>query len=276
VTEGLTPYPRWNGTLATASRVGVVIESEIQRILQSTWGLVGIVAAFAVGAAAIGQLWELRQTTGEYNLGLVNWMYDFLLWAGLGIAAITGSTTLLDDKRRGALDLYFTRSLTPNEYLGGKALAQLAVAAGVFILPVVAVALLAIPLFDSQPEGYWRIIPVGAAIGIGWALVVVGLSLGVSATGRSTAGAMVLVLGSFVVLEVFLARILEALTANPHFALLSPLACARQVNAWRLGQTLPHDYPVHYALIVLGGLAVLGWSLLWWRRPRVKGAEVDA
>jgi hypothetical protein len=227
-------------------------------------------------AAYIGSLWEMRQRgLDAHSIDNFVRMLNVIVWGPLLVAAITGSTTLLDDKRRGALDLYFTRSLTPHEYLAGKSFAQLAVAAGVMLAPIILYVLVAQLFFAQHPEGWLMAIPIGAAIAIGWALLVVGLALGVSATGRSTAGAVVLVLGAFAIVEVLLWRLLEAVTDSVYVALISPIAGARQIIAWSFGTELPHGFEVHWAFIVWGALAILGWGLLWWRRPRVKGAEVD-
>lgn len=273
MTEGVTPYTRFTGTFSSASRLGVVVEGELQRVLRSTWGLVAVLAGVAVGVAFIGQLLEFRQAGRPHEMASVVTMLGWLLWSSLAVSAVTGATALLLDKQHGALELYFTRSLTPGEYLTGKCLAQFSLAAGVVFVPALAYFAIAFLLFGEHPEGWAMVLPVAAAVAVGWGLLVTGLALGISAVGRSVAGAVVLLLGAFAVVEVVLWRLVEALTDNIYVALISPMAVTRQLTAWMLGQPLPHEFEVVWAAAVWLVLVLVGWGLLFWRRPRVRGAE---
>lgn len=273
MSEGVTPYTRFSGAFSTASRLGVVYEGELQRVLRSTWGWLAALAGLLVALAFAGQLLELRQAGQPHQMASVVTMFDWLLWPSLAVAAISGVTALLADKQNGALELYFTRSLTPGEYLAGKCLAQFSLSAGVVFVPVLAYVLIALLLFGEHPEGWAMVLPVAAAVAIGWGLLVTGLALGISAVGRSAGGAVVLLVGAFAVLEMFLWRILEVLTDNIYVALISPMAVTRQLTAWILGQPLPHEFEVVWAASVWLALVLLGWGLLLWRRPKVRGAE---
>lgn len=273
--DGATPYNRWPGELAQTSRFGVVFEGEIRRVLRSNWGLLSVLLGLAIGLAFIGQLFDFRQRGVALQLDHFVSMVDMVLWGGLAVAAITGTTALLLDKQHGALDLYFTRSLTPREYLLGKSLAQFTLATGVVFAPVIVYMLVALLVIgvDGLPEGWALWIPWGLAVAAGWGLLVTGLALGISAVGRSAAGAVVVLAGAFLIAEVLLWRMLEGLTDSVYAALISPLAGARQLNAWLMGHTLPYGFEPHWAAIVWGFLVFLGWGLFIWRRPRVRGVE---
>ncbi len=251
----------------------MVFEGEVQRVLRSSWGLVAVLIGLAFGLAYIGQLLEFYQQDVALSLGHYESMLNWLLWGGVAVAAITGATTLLLDKQHGALEIYFSRSLTPGEYLAGKSLAQFSLSAGVVFVPVLVYVLMGYLLYGEFPDGWGKVIPVGLAVAVGWGLLVTGLALGISAVGRSAAGTVVLIAGAFVVVEVFLWRLVAALTDNAYVALVSPMAGARQLTAWLLGQELPYEFGVHWAAAVWAVLVLFGWGLLLWRRPRVRGAE---
>jgi ABC-type transport system involved in multi-copper enzyme maturation permease subunit len=270
---GKAPYTRYQGAFATGSRLGVVFEGEVQRVIRSTWGLVALMGGIALGVAYIMSLLTTRQTTDAHTLAPYMEMMGLLPWAGLAVAAITGTTTLLLDKQHGALDLYFTRSLTPGEYLAGKCLAQFALSGGVVFVPVLVYVLMAHVLFSVHPEGWGMAIPVAFAVATAWGLLVTGLALGVSVVGRSASGAVVVLAGAFLVVEVILWRLVGALTDSAYVALISPIQGMRQITAWLMGQPLPHEFGVEWAVAVWLILVLFGWGMLFWRRPRVKGIE---
>lgn len=273
LSEGATPYTRWRGAFSPASRLGVVFEGEVQRVLRSGWGLMAVLVGVAIGLAFIGQLFEFRQAETGLRLGHFEQMLNLVLWGGLAVAVLTGATTLLLDKQSGALEIYFSRSLTPTEYLLGKSLAQFSLSAGVVFVPVLLYVLVGYLLFNEFPDGWGMLIPVGLAVAVGWGLLVTGLALGVSAVGRSTAGTVVLLVGAFAVIEVFLRQLMTWITDNAYVALVSPMAGTQQLTAWLMGRELPYEFGVHWAAAVWLVLVLFGWGLLIWRRPRVRGAE---
>lgn len=267
VVEAITRYPKWTGALSTAPRVLPIAREEFLRIYRNTWTMVavGVFVALAVIMQVATRASGLDQLADALRL---------LEWGALGVAAVGAGPALLDDARKGALELYLSRGATRTTYLLGKAL-------GVWGIVVLAVFLPGIVYYGSGLFGLdeipieWRWAWAGIlGHALIWGTVVAGLGLGLSVVMRSSRAASLVLFGAVFGLDVFISTILTGITRNDTFQILSPIANLMQQNAWLFPSLdAPFDFPFWWGLIVLGGIALVGWGLFVLRAPRVKGVD---
>ncbi|HEX9816793.1 MAG TPA: hypothetical protein VGB18_07425, partial [Candidatus Thermoplasmatota archaeon] len=120
--EGVKPYPRWDGPLASGPPLFAIVSSEFRRALRNIWFILGFALVLMYTVLFIGDAFSEGVSNEEASrdayvtfitrpsvnfLGAINIELSF---APVLIAAIIGCPTLLEDSRRGALELYFARS----------------------------------------------------------------------------------------------------------------------------------------------------------------------
>jgi len=270
--EGVHPYPRWNGRLATTTRVWTVAGGEVDRVRRSTWTSLVFLLGLAWGVASVIELWQLRRDgTSVHEWAWFVDMLDQLRWFALAFAAAAGGPALLDDLRLGALELYLTRPLTARAYVVGKALALLGMTTAIMVVPSVLYIAASHGLYDDHPERWGRALPMAILYGVAWGILVSGVALGLSAVGRSARAMAIAILGAFVGADIVVGRLLSQLTQDDLFRLASPFESHQALGTFLFpaGVSVPFD-PL-WGVVVLVALSALGWGLLAWRRPRVRG-----
>lgn len=265
--EAITRYPKWTGALSGAPRILPIAREEFLRIYRNTWTMVavGVFVALAVLLQVATRASGLDQLTSSLRL---------LEWGALGVAAVGAGPALLDDARKGALELYLSRGATRATYLVGKALGVWGIVVLAVLLPGMVYYVSGIFGQDEIPVEWrwaWAGILGHALI---WGTVVAGLGLGLSCVMRSSRAASLVLFGAVFGLDVFISTLLAGITRSDFFQILSPIANLAQQNVWLFpGQEAPFDFAWWWGLIVLGGIALVGWGLFVLRAPRVKGVD---
>lgn len=272
--EGVTPYPRWNGTLQQGDRFWTVAVEEMKMAFRGLWSRLAILLGLVWGVASVIELYQFRQS--DIDAHELQWFLDMLRqlrWFALAVAAAVGGPALLEDARRGALELYFSRSLDARGYLVGKTLAVLILTTGVVFVPAIVYFAGSFVFFSEHPDNWaWALGPA-LAYSLQWGLLTSGLALGLSAVGRSSRAAALLLFGLVAGLDIVVGELLSSLTESPGFQVLSPFRALDQHFTWFYGIERPHDFPVWWGFLHWVVLTVLGWALVAWKRPRVRGEE---
>lgn len=269
--EAVRGYQRWRGKASGGSRILTIMAEELARARRSSWTSLVALAGLAWGAASTIELYQFRNSGAPHAIDGFTAMLDQLRWFVLALAAVVGAPSLLEDHRRGALDLYLSRPLTRWDYLAGKALAVLALCFGVFVASIGAYTAASYVFYGTHPKG-WAVAPLWALLyTFLWAFMVAGLALGVSAVARSGRAASILLFGSAVVLHVTATTILPQLTGTSWLGIFSPFQAHEAVKPW-FWPDLPHgSFPPWWGLTEILALAVLGWGLVLWKHPRLRG-----
>ncbi len=196
-----------------------------------------------------------------------------MLWVVL-FTIMVGSDLIASDRRQKALQLYFSKPITANDYVFGK----LGVIA---TFPIIAVwvpgMLLWIFGLMLEPTGVyfreiWRV-PFALTAWSAVLVAVVGmLMLAMSAVGQRA----VFIAVSWIIFFGYgpfqlVILLLEGITGNPHWGLISFAGCLSQVGAWWFGAELPWDFHPSLALVVLGLVVAASYALI---RSRIKPVEV--
>jgi ABC-type transport system involved in multi-copper enzyme maturation permease subunit len=272
--EGVHPYPRWNGTLLRRQPFGAMVGEVVRDAFQQRWSLLILLAAVAWGASSIIEVLQFRQEGfTEHRIEWYLSMLDQLRWFAVAAAAAIGAPAILDDARSGALELYFTRGVSPTVYVLAKAVAVTLLTTAVIVVPAIVYYGAVYALFDEHPAGWDTALAGGVAYGLLWGLVLSGLALGISAATRTARASVLLLLGVFAGLEVFVARLLGGLTGDARLQVLSPFKAFDQLQTWLFAVEPEHAFPAWWGLVAVGALLVFGWALLAWRRPQVRGAR---
>ncbi|MHB1260199.1 MAG: ABC transporter permease [Thermoplasmatota archaeon] len=274
MTEGTAAYQRWPGALSTGSRVFAVAGDEVRRLRTNNWGFLAVGAGLAWGVASAVELYQVRDAGDPHTLEYFLAMLDQLLWFVLAAAAVVGAPSILEDARRGALELYLSRPVTRWEYLAGKALALLGLCMAIFAGSILIYTVAAYGLFDEQPKG-WTWAPVaGLAYGALWSLLAVGAALGISCMARNGRAAAILLFGGAVVLHVTAANVLPQLTETAWLSIFSPFNAMAGVTPWLWPSAeFSSEFPPWWGLTEVLALAAVGWALVAWRHPRVRGED---
>ncbi len=291
-------YSHFHGSRSRAPVWWPVLTSTLRRGWSSKWVRRLAVGALGVAIAATLFLYVAYQVLPEWRdllarfgkslgdrgpkdleigptayLGLLRLYIDPLL---LPLALIFGYDLIAADLRAKALELYFSRPLTPAAYLFGRTLAF----AG-FLLAVTLLPLLWIWSFDvlTAPAGQFervRGVPLGLCLAtIGISLCMALLVQAVTAVTRS--GLWTNLVFVFLLLFSGIAgRILQAMAEDPRLLAVSLLEDIHVFAAWCLNcsEQLPDPHaPVGLAIGVLAALAALSLSILWrtLRRRRLVG-----
>jgi ABC-type transport system involved in multi-copper enzyme maturation permease subunit len=272
--EAVTGYPRWQGQLSRAPRIWSIILQESRRAYQDQWARSALILAFGFAIIQIGQLFALSQT--RPNILTKDIFLDFLgllRWAALGVAAVMAGGALLDDDKRGALELYLSRSVTRWSYLGGKVLATLGMTFATIFGPALVFYVAAFFVFENTPEGWPWVIFGAAGYAAIWAIVVAGLGLGVSCVVRSSRAASIILFAGVAGMNIILGELLSAITNSESVKVLSLTKDMDQQGTWLFGIDAPEAFPWWWGTIALAIAAIIGWSLVWLRHPRLKGVR---
>ena len=179
----------------------------------------------------------------------------------------------LEDEKRGALELYLSRSVTRWSYLGGKVLAVLGLTFLVVFLPALAYYGASFFVAEEHPAGWpWALLGA-AGYALVWGLVVTGLGLALGCLVRTARAAGILLFAGLAGVDLILGRLLAGVTDNEALQLLSPMRDMDQQRVWLFGMEPAAAFPWWWATIALGGLVLLGWGVFWARHPRLKGVS---
>lgn len=253
---------------------GVVARQELWKAYNNFWSRLVLTFVLAFTIVSLGNLYTLRNQTPSVNT--MDQYVDFLnnmQWGALALAAVMAGPALLEDARRGALELYLTRAVNRTDYLTGKIVAVFALTSLTVLVPAFIYWGSAYFFFDQQPEHWNTALWPAFLYGLLWALLCSGLGLGLSCVGRSSRGATLVLLGGFAVAHVFISNLLEGITKNPELQILSPLAGIQQQVGWLFDLPLPYKFPVWWGVAQWAGLVIVGWGLVAWRHPRARGEE---
>lgn len=266
--EAVQGYPRWKGELSRSPRLMTIAGEEMRKIYRDRWSGYVLAAALLAAALSFAVQTPLERTRLDE---LVNAM-KLIEWGALAIAALAAGPALLDDKKYGALELYLSRAVRPWEYFVGKGLAVWLSTVAIVFAPSFLYYVSSILTVENLPEGWgwvWLGILGHAVV---WGTVVTGLGLGLSAVLKSGRAASLVLFGAVFLLDALLSNVLQNLSRDPKFQLLSPIANLHQQNAWLFAEgTAPYAFPWWWSTLVLLGLALVGWGVAYWRRPRLRG-----
>lgn len=279
--EGVAAYPRWKGPLSTGPAFPVILAEELQRFRRSTWGLMALLLPLALAVFWVG---SLNTLAGARSVAAVHTMDNFLLFlnsssVGLPLlrllsvigAAVIAGPALLDDARRGALELYLSRGIAQRDYLLGKVLAVVGVAAAIVVLPGLLYWATSYVMFDEQPAG-WVWVPLGVLVdGVLWGLMIGGLGLGLSAVSKSSRAAALLLAGGIFIADTIVANLLEAITRDGRVQVMSPISAMAQQSEWLFGTPGRFGFPAWWGLVLIALLIAVGWALVALKRPRLAG-----
>lgn len=248
--------------------------SEARRAYNDQWARAALILAFGWAVITIGQLYAVAQNNPRaHTLDQYLSFLGMVRWAALGVAAVIAGVALLEDDKKGALELYLSRSVTRWSYLGGKVLAVLGMTFLTIMGPALIYYLASFVVFETQPDGWaWAILGATGFAAI-WSVVVAGLGLGVSCLVRSSRSAMILLFAGVAGIDIVLGNLLSAITNNDTPRVFSPMSSLDQQAVWLFRIDAPFDFPWWWGAIALAGLAIVGWSLVWLRHPRLKGVD---
>lgn len=181
-----------------------------------------------------------------------------------------GSTLISRDRQFNALQTYFSKPLTANDYILGKLAIVGSFILTITLVPVMLLWLFAISLGTSFSEIWF--VPLASFV---YSLLVVAVAgslvLALSASARRTIFIMV----SWIVLYGYglgwIAFILREITGSDYWGLLLLDQDVEQVGAWIFGRRLPMDLSPVLSLLILAGAVVL---CQWQLRRRIKPVEV--
>lgn len=272
--EGVTGYPRWQGSLSGPPGFLVIAAEDIRRATRNVWSQVALLLAFAmpiVFLIQINSLADARGAAAAHTWANFSLLLAQLRWFALAVAAIMAGTALLDDHRRGALELYFARAIPRREYLAGKVLAVFGLTYGAFVGGAILYVLGTYLLIDTQPTGWERAVPGLLVYGLLWAGLAAGLGLGLSCVAKSGRGATLILFAGFGVADVFVASLLQGITNVPEAQLLSPFSAMAIQSGWLFGQPDVLAVDPMWGLVEVLVLIALGWGLVLWKQPRLAG-----
>lgn len=272
--EGIKPYPRWDGPLNTGPLILTVAGNEIRRAFINFWSRLALVFIAAYTIMYLGQMYTLDQQGRDVHTmdNFVEFLNN-LRWGVLVIAAVIGGPAILDDVRRGALEIYLSRAVNRVDYLVGKIVALFALSVLGLFVPATIYVLASLFFFDKNPEGWAMALPGAFLYSLILGAMLSGLALGLSSISKSSRAATLLLIGGFAILDLVVSNLLEAITDDPTLQVLSPFAAFQQQSEWIFkGVESGAEFPMFWGVLVVVGLTLLGWILLAWKHPRVRGA----
>jgi ABC-type transport system involved in multi-copper enzyme maturation permease subunit len=276
VAEPVTGYPRWQGGLQGGTRAWTIVATEFRKVYDDTWGRTAIFLALAYTALTLGSLYTTaQQAADESTVHTMDAFVSFLnlvRWGALAVVAVAAGPSLLEDRRKGALELYFSRSVTRADYLLGKLGAVFLLALFVMFVPALIYYGATFVFFDTKPDGWGTALPNALLYAVMWAALVSGLGLGLSTLMKSSRGASLVLFGGFATLDIVLSELFEGITRRGVFEILSPFSALAKQAEWLFGiEVVGADFPAWWGLVEWVLLTVVGWALVAWRYPRVAG-----
>lgn len=265
--ETFTRYPKFTGALTGMPPALSIAREQFLRIYRNTWTTIAL--AVFLGLAVLAQF--TSQLSGMDRIASA---LNILQWGALGVAAIGAGPAFIDDERSGALELYHARGVSRRSYILGKSLGVWSIVVLAVLVPGLAYYLSGLFTTDDiTTEWQWGWAGVLGRSLI-WGTVMTGLGLGLSCALRSSRAASLVLFGGVFGLDIVLSTLLSSLTRSDTFQLLSPLSSLQQQDGWLfVNGEAPFDFPFWWGLLVLAGIAAVGWALVALRAPRVRGVD---
>ncbi|HLU39821.1 MAG TPA: hypothetical protein VK081_10565 [Planctomycetota bacterium] len=265
-------------------RIWPIARHELAAIFRIRFGTVIFIVCLAptIGSLifllASAGIWETEPRMRERMAGFDPSLPSFFLrpiTSALGFLPFLVLTTLVSaraiakDRAAGALEIYWTRAITPLGYFVGKVLGSFLLLATVFVVAPFVLWLTSVLIAPDwgQFEATIGFLP-GMLLGLTvHAAAMAALAVGVSALASTPNMASIAWL--FVVVGTgFVGQVLRRMLAEPWVALISPWSAAARVVDWFAGWTPVVSYPPAAAGVALAAAlaAVLGLAA---RRLRV-------
>jgi ABC-2 type transport system permease protein len=188
--------------------------------------------------------------------------------------AFVGSDLIARDRRHNALQIYFSKPLTVNDYILGKLGILAAFALFVTWVPILLLWLFALTLQlrADYLRDVWSLPLVATAYCALMILVMGGLMLALSSVGRRA----IIIVVSFIVVYGYgplqgVTEILKGLSSNEYWGLLRIAGNLDQVGAWWFGARRPEDFHPSLSLLALAALIA---GCYWLLRRRIRPVEV--
>lgn len=285
--EGVGAYPKWQGELSGGPVFPTIAGQEMRRAWQNPWAQGALILAAAYAVIYIGSLWNTSRGSsgaGVHTTDQFLYFLNLLRWAALVVASVMAGSALLEDDRRGALELYLSRAVTRGEYILGKLTAVLGLTFATMYIPALVYFGVSFALFEARPDG-WGWVPLKALVYCAfWAFVVTGVGLGLAAATRSPRGGTLILFGGFFAIEIVLTNLLQNITANDQWQVISPFVALAQQGGWLFGAANPQlslgsnpqppfSWPYWWGLLSLAVYAAIGWGLLFWKSPKLRGVD---
>jgi hypothetical protein len=275
-------YSRWEGEISPHPlrwwpilRRGFL--PEIRRrftlfVLVFSWAAILVRGAILYGDLRSGGLF----TSSGLMEGGVPYFFRALSEQGMAVILVvllSGSLLIARDKRYNALQLYFSRPLTPNDYILGKLGIVVSFIFAVTWLPVMFLWLFAVGA--SPQEGYFAAVwsvPLRAtlycAVWSGTAGLLV-LAVSAAATrGVIIAASWLLLYGALVVDGV--TRVLTMLTGWDFWPMLNLSRNIEHLGSWIFGAKPILDYHPVFSLLLVVGAGIVSYLYL---RMRIRPVE---
>lgn len=268
--EALGGYPRWQGALTKAPAFLAITGQELRRVARDKWATAALVIFVAL--SAIG--FQVR-SGGDAIIGQLTGQLGVIEWGALAVASIAAGPALLADAQHNALELYYSRRVKRRDYLLGKTLA-------VWLATFLSVAFVGLVLYGSawltvdDLPGAWNWAWLGIlGHAVIWSTVISAVGLGLSAVLRSSRAATIVLFGGVLALDIIISNIMAGpLTNDARWQALSPIAMMHSQNEWLFpAADNPFEFPWWWGALGLAGLSILGWALVAWRHPRLKGVD---
>lgn len=271
----MNEYPRWQGELRSTPTSVVIVGEEVRRGWYDQWARSAIILVGAYTILYLTTIYSQSQRLGDTVHTMDNFLYliNLLPWGALALAAIMGGPAFLEDSRQGALELYLSRAVSRVDYLTGKSVAVFGMAFLAIWLPSLLYWGASFLMFENHPDG-WNWAPLAAAgHAFMWAVMATGLGLGLSCVARSSRAATLILLGGFAVMDVLISNLLESITRNDFMQLLSPFSAISEQREWLFNVDGEFEFPAMWGLVEWFALSVVGWGLVAWRHPRLRGVK---
>lgn len=220
----------------------------------------------------------VRGIVGEVHNTLATFIGVQMLACALLLAMVAGGL-IAEDRRTGAMELYFSRPLSRLDYLVGKTLAAGLLPLGTLVIPFVLLWVLAVGM--SPPDLAWEMFGLlvpGLLGAIATAAVLTATNLGLSALGARGRTVGVIYFVGLTLLSMAGGDLPRAGVVWAGY--LSPLRDVRTVVDWALdagggglllstiAQRPDPNASVLLSALALLGFVVAGFGVLWWRVDR--------
>lgn len=283
-------YRRWNGEIeARPWRWWPITRQGVMQFLPQRKYLMLLAIAWIVMLFRGGQLFTYlrgRDITELINRQLGNVLnFDAgpafywnaldhqMLWVVI-FTIMVGADLIAADRRHKALQLYFSKPITANDYIFGKLGVVAAFQLMILWLPAMLLWLFGLML---EPTGiYFRqiwMVPFAITFWCAAVMAVTSmLMLAMSAIGQRT----VFISVSWIIFFGFgpfqlVILLLSEFTGSDYWGLISMHECLRQLGTWSFGVDRPWDYPPAVALLILCAVVGACYALV---RSRIRPVEV--
>ena len=279
-------YQRWNGELQRHPvRWWPIVRHGVLSVLKQRKYMSLLILAwlgpFVQGVrlflgSRVGSVINTQQFGGLFEDGM-GFYLDVLEKQGLWVllfVVLVGSDLIAQDRRHNALQIYFSKPLTPNDYILGKLGIVGSFLMGITWLPVLLLWLFALTLQirSDYLASVWSV-PLVATVYCVLLLLVAGLLvLALSAIARRAifVGVSWILIFGYGPLQGII-PLVQGLSGNDYFGLLHVSGNLQDVGAWLFGLSGHGDYPPAVSLLALVVVAALSYAVL---RRRIRPVEV--